>query len=167
MADEQEKAADGDTAITAGRSPEKENRMSKSPKNWLANAGPWVPIRLELLESVAWRARSIPLMRMLLRLEIEHMYHGGAANGDLCVSYGQFENAGVARRDIKRTIALGKDLGLLEVKSGMRPLNGKLKPENRYRLTYLPTPKRAPTDEWKKLTQLNAVKAVKKYRTSR
>lgn len=138
--------------------------MSKSPKNWLANAGPWVPIRLRLMESAAWRARSIPLIRMLERLEKEHMYHGGSSNGDLCVSFDQFVKAGLSRRIIKRTIELGKDLGLLAVKPGSQPLEGRMKPENRYRLTYLPTGKKAPTDEWKQVTDHIAANAVQKYR---
>lgn len=138
--------------------------MSKNPNNWLANAGPWVPIRRRLMESAAWRARSIPLIRMLERLQIEHMYHRGSSNGDLCVSFDQFVKAGISRRNIKRTIELGKDLGLLSVKRGNRPLEGRLKPENRYRLTYLPTSKKAPTDEWKQVTEVIAENAVKKYR---
>lgn len=135
----------------------------------------WVAHRLELLLSPAWRARPIPLCRILERLEVEHMRHAGKENGGLCVSYAQFVASGVSRRAIRPAIAAGERLGLLCVTvagDGVRPARAKatadhIEPPNVYRLTYLPERgKRAPSDEWAGITDDLAEAAVSEFRNS-
>jgi hypothetical protein len=93
---------------------------------------------------------------MIERLEVEHMRHGGKENGNLVVSYDQFEAYGVSRRAICQMIEVGQALGIIEV---IKPENwyGDVRPPNIYRLTYIPAKgKRAPTDEWNTISQEQA-----------
>ena len=108
--------------------------MSRGTK-WLNCA--WVPHRLELVLSPAWRLAPVPLRRLIERLEIEHMRHGGRLNGHLYVAYVQFVAAGVSRRRIGAVLVLGQQLGLIETIRSGEP-NGDLRAPNSYRLTYLP-----------------------------
>ncbi|MEC9245304.1 MAG: hypothetical protein VYB05_11080 [Pseudomonadota bacterium] len=125
---------------------------------------PFIQLRLELMESPAWEARTIPLMRILERLALEHMRHAGQKNGQLYVSYGQFVAAGVSRRAINPALALGEKLGLLEVIRPTGHIGGQLREPNAYRLTYLPFPDGRVTDEWKKVTEESAKAAVARLR---
>ena len=131
--------------------------MSKKPGRIQA---PFIQLRLELMVSPAWEARTIPLMRILERLAIEHMRHAGQRNGQLYVSYGQFVDAGVSRRAINPALALGEKLGLLKVIRPTGRIGGQLREPNAYHLTYLPSPDGRVTDEWKKVTQQSAKAAV-------
>jgi hypothetical protein len=77
------------------------------------------------------------LVLLLDRLEIEHQNHAGMENAYLSVSYDQFEAFGIGRQYIKRAIAKGEELGLLEVThrgAYTFPIVGEL---STYRLTYL------------------------------
>lgn len=118
-------------------------------RKWMTS---WIPHRLEFLISPAWHLAPIPLRRMLERIEIEHLRHGGFNNGELYVSYQQLVAHGLSRRSIKSTQELGNALGLLEVFQD-ESHKGDLRPPNRYRLTYLPAKNAAaPTDEWKAIS---------------
>ena len=114
----------------------------------------WVYHTAELIASRAWRGRSINLIRLMERLELEHMAHAGKENGRLKVSYSQFVEWGIGRRLISAAIKEGGDLGFIEVEPGL-----KIKEvPNKYGLTYLATNRRietgatewyAPTDKWR------------------
>lgn len=112
----------------------------------------FVPHRLELLLSPAWRLAPRPLRNLLERLEIEHLRHGGFKNGELYVGYSAFVEHGISRRSIKPVLTLGKSLGLLEV-IYTEVSSGDVRPPNAYRLTYVPAKgKSGPSDEWKTVT---------------
>lgn len=128
-------------------------------KSWLV--GSFVPHRLKMLESPAWKARTVPLMRILERLEVEYLRNGGRTNGSLFVSYGQFEAEGISRRAIRPAIRLGDALGLLEANPLARKTDGNIRPPNAYRLTYLPTARKGPTDEWNRVSKVQAEKHVR------
>jgi hypothetical protein len=107
-------------------------------------------------ESAAWRALPDNARRILDLLEVEHMRHGGAENGRLSLSYGQFELGGIRRKSIKRALDEGVALGFLEVtRTGFLASNG-FKTPSTYRLTYLFGPKDVPggvpTHEWRSLS---------------
>jgi hypothetical protein len=61
-------------------------------------AGSWVPHTLALLSSPAWRALSGEALLLLSRIEIAQMKTGGHKNGELVVTYEQFEAYGVGHR---------------------------------------------------------------------
>jgi hypothetical protein len=77
--------------------------------------GPFVLHSLEMRESAAWRALSDNARRVLDRLEVEHMMHGGAENGGLVCTYDDFKNAGIRRKSISCAIQACVALGFLEV----------------------------------------------------
>src|SRR5262249_18705660 len=77
----------------------------------------WIWHTLELRQSPAWRALSLNERRLLDRLEIEHMRHGGTENGNLGVSKEQFAEFGVSRRLVSSVVAHLVALGLLVVTS--------------------------------------------------
>src|SRR5687768_13221199 len=93
------------------------------------------PVRLVL--SPAWQHRPRPLCRVLERLEVEHMRHGGKENGQLCVSFDQLVEYGVSRRVIRPAIDAGVQLGLLVVRQSDELVRNVRAP-NQYRLTYVP-----------------------------
>lgn len=99
-------------------------------------AGPWVPHSAGLIASPAWRARSILVVRLLDRIELEHCAHAGRENGYLTVTYRQFVDWGIGRRFIKPAIQDAMQLGLLEVYPRLYRGGARSRP-NLYRLTYL------------------------------
>ncbi|GAA2885544.1 hypothetical protein GGQ99_005066 [Aminobacter niigataensis] len=129
-------------------------------KKWLDC---FVPHRLEMLMHPTWNLAPVPLRRMLERLEVEHLRHGGYKNGELFVSFNQFVAASISRRKITATQDLGEALGLMEVIRSTET-SGDLRAPNSYRLTYVPAiNSKAPTDEWKAVSSDRAGKLVEAY----
>ena len=100
------------------------SRQSPSPRRGL----PWVgvsagtqlaraglAIRGRLLESPAMRALNLAAIRVMHRLEVEHMNHGGAENGRLIVTHDQFIEWGVPRNAVSPAIRELVALGFVEV----------------------------------------------------
>ncbi|WP_074061081.1 hypothetical protein [Rhizobium etli] len=144
-----------DKSRTAGRSGEKKRKWMDS----------FIPRRLEMLISPAWQRAPRPLLRLIERLEIEHLRHGGQNNGELYVSYPQFVAYGMSKKSIRSTLKLGEELGLLQVIREERIIQGDIRPANCYRLTYVPAKgKQNPTDEWKCVTEERAIALVGTYR---
>jgi hypothetical protein len=116
---------------------------------------PWVWHTAELLVSRVWQTCSRSCVRLIDRLELEHMAHAGKENGRLSVGYGQFVDFGIGRRFIAATITEAEDRGLIVVESR----GWKLKDvPNRYRLTYFASARKTengvyewyePTNDWK------------------
>jgi hypothetical protein len=132
------------------------NPMRRSWLNDDSSEGGWIAHRRILLVSPSWRRRPVPVAKILDRLEIEHLDHGGKKNGSLVVTYDQIVEFGVSRRSIKPAIAAAVKLGLLVVIQSDE-WAGNIKQPNGYRLTYVPeTARRAPTDEWLSITDEQA-----------
>lgn len=131
-------------------------------QRWLTT---WVPHRLEMLLSPAWQAVPRPLHKLIERLEIEHLRHGGFENGHLFVSYQQFVDYGISKRSIRPTLALGEALKLIKVDRVEEVGGGNLRPPNRYGLTFTPLKgKREPGDEWRQVSKQQAETALEAYR---
>ncbi|CVI14815.1 conserved hypothetical protein [Agrobacterium fabacearum CFBP 5771] len=144
-----------DGSRSAGKTGEKKRR-------WLES---FVPFRLEMYLSPAWQCCPRPLNRVIERLCIEHMRHGGQNNGELYVAYSQFQEYGVSKKSILRTLELGEKLGFIEVLRDEGVIKGDIRPPNAYRLTFLPAKgKQNPTDEWQTVTKEYAAKLVEEYR---
>lgn len=105
---------------------------------------PWVWLTRELLKSDAWRSRSINAGRLIDFLLIEHMAHGGTANGKLMAPRRQLKAYGVGSQYISRTIEEVETSGLVEVhRGGMRVAV-------RYALTWLSHHDgTAPSNRWR------------------
>jgi len=71
----------------------------------------FVPHRIEMIESPAWRALSLSGRRAVDRIEIEHGHHGGNDNGRLPVTFDDFEDFGISHKSvapaIREVVALG------------------------------------------------------------
>jgi hypothetical protein len=133
---------------------------SKAAKAALGTDG-FVGHTRALLESAAWQRRSIHLVRVLDRLELEHLAHSGRENGFLKVLYTDFVQYGVSRRYIKPALEEGVALGLIIIThQGSYAGSGRQDPST-YQLTYLqwkfipavgPPEYLEPTNEWKKFS---------------
>jgi hypothetical protein len=116
-----------------------------------------------LIQSPAWTARPPALVRILERLEIEHMRHASSYNY-LFVSYDQFILHGVSKKTIRRALKLGEDLGLLEISYVQGAHGGIIRPPNQYRLTYVSRYNQAPPDNWRRVTPMTAKNALAAYK---
>lgn len=115
-------------------------------KKWINGA--YVPHRLDMLQSPAWRSLSGAAKAVLDRIEIERMKHASQKNGELIVTYNNFADYGVRRRSIADAIRQAVAHGFLDItRRGRRSAAG-ANPAH-YRLTYLPTADADPTDEWR------------------
>jgi hypothetical protein len=104
-----------------------------------------------LLESAAWAALSLAARRILDRLEVEHMAHGGKQNGRLKVSFTQLAaHLGVRRRNTVATALRELEaVHLVEIsRSGYREAI-KGRETNAYRLTYLRAHTGGAGHEWR------------------
>jgi len=130
----------------------------KAYKAWLGGHS-FVPHTAELLNSPAWRYRSLYAMRFIDRLELEHTRHNGLENGYLKFTRRQMQQAGIQSRGIEATIEEVEALGLVTITHRGAYRGGARNDPNTYRLNYLPwkfVPAAgapvyyAPTDEWAK-----------------
>jgi hypothetical protein len=116
----------------------------------------FVPHRIEMLESPAWRTLSLSGRRVIDRIEIEQGHHGGNDNGRLPVTFDDFELFGVSRKSIAPGIREVQALGFAEITQRGRPSESDFgRHPNHFRLTYLPVKRGSrwcePTDEWKQI----------------
>src|SRR5262245_15774618 len=108
----------------------------------------WIPRRLDVLESYAWRCLSPTARLVLERIEIEYMrqQRRGNRNGRLICTYANFVDHGVRRASIPILLDQCCGFGFLEITQ-----RGHLSPDGKvpssYRLTYLPTASHDSTDE--------------------
>jgi hypothetical protein len=99
---------------------------------------PFCWISRELMESPAWRARSLHCMRLIEFLQHEHMSHAGKENGGLVAPYAQLERWGISRRYIKDAIAEAEGLKLVQALRGGLRAHTKAA-MTRFRLTFYHT----------------------------
>jgi hypothetical protein len=106
-----------------------------------------------MLEAPAFMVLSAAAHKVLYRLEIELLHHGGNDNGKLIVTFDQFEKYGVRRKSIAPALRELEALGFIEiVEHGCAGNAGYGKP-NVFRLTYRPSVG-APEDgshEWRRI----------------
>ena len=138
-------------------------KRKRDTTRWIS--GQFIPLTIEMLRSPAFRVLSLTAHRILFRLGIELADHGGRDNGDLPVTFTDFEQFGVGDRHmigpaIREIIALG----FVELTKPGRSGNGAHRMPNRFRLTYLPTylptGRKAPTDEWRCIETMEEAERV-------
>jgi hypothetical protein len=86
--------------------------MSKERK------GPFIMLPLALLDSDAWRSLSINARRLIEFLMIEHIRHGGKANGKLLAPRRQLARSGIGTRHISTAIEEAVRLGFINCRPG-------------------------------------------------
>jgi hypothetical protein len=137
--------------------------MSRTKRKGNAIAGSFIAHPLELRTSPAWRHLPDNARRVLDRLEVEHMQHGGADNGYLPCTYSDFAKAGLRRQSVALAIRQCNALGFLETTRQGRRSGQEYRTPSLYRLTYLHGCGRSPppTDDWRKIdTDDAAVEAL-------
>ena len=118
-----------------------------------ARSDNFIKRRRSLNESAAMAALTLAAHRVLLRLEIELMQHGGKNNGKLIVTYNNFVAFGMHRSTVAPAIRQLVNVGLVEITLRGWRLAANGRPA-RYRLTYLDAFGKPPTDEWKAYTPI-------------
>jgi hypothetical protein len=122
-------------------------KIRKRPKGHKPDeANPaFIMTRLIMLDSAAYWALK-PIERTILNIiEIEHMRHGGAANGSLIVTRRQLEKRGVPLKAIAPGLRALEELGFIEITQRGAAGIGDQAQAHRFRLTYVQP---NPTDEW-------------------
>ena len=127
----------------------------------------FVPHRIEMIESPAWRALSLSGRRVVDRIEIEHGHHGGNDNGKLPVTFDDFEAFGISHKSVAPAIREAVALGLVEVTERGRPSESDFgRHPNHFRLTYVGvrsgTRWHEATDEWKQIKTLEEAERIAK-----
>jgi hypothetical protein len=121
----------------------------------------FVQLTYELINSTAWKKRSINCIRLIDALMLENIRHKGYENGNLYSTYDDLEEFGLSRGKINEAICEAEKYGLIDVRRGKQ--KGCIKSEcNRFRLTFLrhsqyneTTGQKeyvAPTNEWRSTT---------------
>ncbi len=124
------------------------NYLSKMQRKWInpPKDRPWARIYVDVIDSAAWRGLSVNARRVLDALIAQHFRYCQKENGNLQISYRDFNNAGVTRRLIGAGIQELKDAGLITTRQGT-PTNDVMRPPTLYELTIYQQaglPKKAP-----------------------
>jgi hypothetical protein len=117
---------------------------------------PWLWLTKEILESFAWRALSSAGQKVVSRVGVEHLAHGGCQNGSLPVTYRNFEQYGIGPNSIYPALAEAMELGLLERMEAGSQAWGEMKGRPaRYALGWLPHHDGKPaSDRWRRFNSL-------------
>jgi len=110
----------------------------------LAAHQPFIMLPLALLASDAWRSLGLNAKRFIEFLMVEHMRHGGRANGRLLAPWRQLKEFGIGDHFIADAIEECKRAGLIECRRGIGrqpsiysltwlPLSDGSEPSNRWR----------------------------------
>lgn len=125
--------------------------MSSHRKRRTTIGGQFAPRLIEMLESPAYRVLSKSAHRILARLEIELAHHGGKDNGRLPVTFEDFQNYGIDRHAIAPAIRECEGLGFIAITEHGRAGNAEFRSPNKFRLTYRPTERAEPPDDWRRV----------------
>lgn len=131
-------------------------------------AGQWAGREIKMLESPAYRVLSLSAHRALARIEIELAHHGGKDNGELPVTYDDFQRYGIDRHSIRPALCELEALGFIEITDPGRAGNAEFRRPAKYRLTYKDAYREPPTHDWKRIeTKEQAERLAKHARTNR
>jgi hypothetical protein len=105
----------------------------------------------EMIGSPAYRALSLQARKVLRRLELEHMAHGGQDNGKLPCRYHDFIKYGCRRNGLSAALIEVEALGFAKTMTlGTRAFGNVPGKASTFLLTYLPTADAPATNDWKK-----------------
>lgn len=113
---------------------------------------PWVWQTLGLLQSPVIRKLSLNGWRTFNFLLVEHGSHAGQCNGELRATYDQLaEYAGIPRKHVRAALFELESMGLVRT-----TFRGGRNCPSRYRLTFYGTEDGPATNEWKRVTTIEA-----------
>ena len=116
-----------------------------------------------MLEGPAFRCLSGGAHKIIARIAVEHMAHGGGLNGALPVTHNDFAAFGIRRRSILDYLAEAVALGFVDrTQRGTRRWGDLEGSPALYRVTWLPTHDgKSATNEWERFESLeDAERAV-------
>jgi hypothetical protein len=114
-----------------------------------------------MLRSPALRVLSLTARRILDRLDLEHVNHGGKDNGRLPVTFADLRRFGMSNpNDNARGFRELRALGFIEVTRAGRAGNAEHRTPNLFRITYLPANGKAPTDEWRRIATVEEAERI-------
>jgi hypothetical protein len=136
------------TGRSNGTADERKARKLNAPPR----AEAWIWFTKQMLESPALRALSAPARKVIDRITLEHIYHGGGQNGLLAVTYNDFRLYGVRGSSILPAIEEAIALGFIERTDPGRNAWGEFKGSPAlYRIAWLPNRDGAPAPNlWKR-----------------
>jgi hypothetical protein len=112
---------------------------------------PWIWLTRTMLESPHWGELTLASRRCLDRIILEHLNHGLTSNGNLIVTYDQFEKFGVRRESVNDAIMALEVAGFIKIQRGKYEAADRRKP-NIYTLTWYPVDIRPPTNDFRKVS---------------
>ena len=114
-----------------------------------------------MLESPAWRAMPGHAIKVVMRIALEHLKHGGVENGGLPTTYNDFVSCGVRRARIREAIMIAIYLGWIErVSIGETPWHGDIREPSKFALTWLPKRDGSPaSNNWTRFTTMAEARA--------
>src|SRR5260221_4345131 len=74
----------------------------------------WCWLTADMLDSSAWRALSGNAMKVIMRIALEHLKHGGLENGKLPVTYQDFVKWGVRKNSVREAQLVAIHLGRID-----------------------------------------------------
>ena len=117
--------------------------------------GPFAARTIEMLRSPAMRALSLTGRHILDRLEIELAAHRGRDNGRLPVTHRDFEQFGIHHKAIAAGIREVAALGFAK-----QTRRGFDHCPSLFELTYRPSDKAEPTNEWRRITTVEEAEEI-------
>ena len=106
-----------------------------------------------MLESHAYRSLSLSARRVMDRIELEHLKHGGKDNGKLPVTHRDFIHYGVRAATVRPAQQELIHKGFARItKKGRSGKNGIA---TEFRLTYIHADNRPPTNDWKRYNRIS------------
>jgi hypothetical protein len=110
----------------------------------------WIWLTREMIESDAWCTLSLAASRVIFRIAIENMLHAGTENGNLEVTYNDFEKFGIRRGSIKAAIDEAVSKGWIIITEKGRASIGQDRWPTKYALGWLPLKDGTPApNRWK------------------
>jgi hypothetical protein len=126
-------------------------------------SGNWSPRLIEMLESPAYRALSLPAHRVISRIEIELGHHGGNENGRLPVTKQDFLDYGIYNDAIAPAIRETEALGFVRVTQRGKGGNAEHRQPNLFLLTFAhgrDSRSNPPKHDWRKIKTIEEAEAI-------
>jgi hypothetical protein len=114
----------------------------------------------DLIEAPAWRVLSLSARRLLDRVEIEYLRHGGQDNGKLPVTFEDFEEHGIDRHAIAPAMRECCALGVLVITQHGSAGNAEHHAPNLFLLPYLLD--NTSDQKWRQIETIEEAKAIAK-----
>ena len=115
----------------------------------------------DMIASPAYRVLSLQGRKVMRRLELEHMAHGGQDNGKLPCRYHDFITYGCRRNGLSAALIEVEALGFAKtITRGTRAHGNVPGKASTFLLTYLHTADGLATNDWKKFSEVGGARAA-------